>query len=158
MTPDTSTDFLDKIKPYDQIVANPLTVLVTKKGKDNGYRDIVSNAHGDGGTRIKKFTSRSSGLVMPMCHFVGQNVWILKPTGFNRGKGIHVVNSIKKLKRLIKEYSRGKEAVTGAGSSLLSHTSSLYPTSKFLEPQALNTQQMMMATMQAAIQKGQPVP
>ena len=102
LTPDTSMEFLEKIKPYDKIVANPLTVLVTKKGKDHGYRDIVSNAHGDGGTRVKKFTSRSSGLIMPMCHFVGQNVWILKPTGFNRGKGIHVVNSIKKLKRLIK--------------------------------------------------------
>ena len=102
LTPDTSMEFLEKIKPYDKIVSNPLTVLVTKKGKDHGYRDIVSNAHGDGGTRVKKFTSRSSGLIMPMCHFVGQNVWILKPTGFNRGKGIHVVNSIKKLKRLIK--------------------------------------------------------
>ena len=134
--------------------------MVAKKGKDHGYRDLVSNAQGDGGTRIKKFTSKTSGLVMPMCHFTGQNVWILKPTGFNRGKGIHVVNSIKKLKRLIKEYSRGKEQSTmpGPGSSLLSHTSSLYPTSKFMEPQALNTQQMMMATMQAAITKVAPVP
>ena len=46
---------------------------------------------------------------MPMCHFVGQNIWILKPTTFNRGKGIHVVNSIAKLKKLIKEYSGGRE-------------------------------------------------
>lgn len=81
---------------------------------------------------------------MPMCHFTGQNVWILKPTGFNRGKGIHVVNSIKKLKRLIKEYSRGKDtgptvASIYSGSNLLSNTSTLYPTSKFMEPQALNT-------------------
>ena len=59
---------------------------------------------------VKKFTNRSSGLVMPMSHFNGQNVWILKPTGFNRGKGIHVVNTLSKLKKLIKEYSRSKEA------------------------------------------------
>jgi len=64
---------------------------------------------GEGGARVKKFTSRSSGLTMPMCHFAGQNVWILKPTGFNRGRGVHVVNTISKLKKLIKEYSRSKE-------------------------------------------------
>jgi phosphoribosylamine-glycine ligase len=39
---------------------------------------------------------------MPMCHFAGKNIWILKPTGLNRGKGIHVVNSIKETKRLIR--------------------------------------------------------
>jgi len=86
-----------------------MSVMITKKGQDSGYRDLISNAHGDGGQRVKRFTSRSSGLIMPMCHFVGQNIWILKPTSFNRGKGIHVVNSISKLKKLIKEYSRGKE-------------------------------------------------
>lgn len=48
--------------------------------------------------------------MMPMCHFSGQNIWILKPTGFNRGKGIHVVNSIAKLKKLIKKHSKGKDA------------------------------------------------
>ena len=154
-------DLRDCIKPFDKIVGSPMTVLITKKGKESGYRDIVSNAHGDGGTRIKKFTSRSSGLVMPMCHFTGQNVWILKPTGFNRGKGIHVVNSLKKLKKLIKQYSRGKDTaptLTSGGSNLLSNTSTLYPTSKFMEPQALNTQQMMMATMHAALAKGATVP
>ena len=74
---------------------------------------------------------------MPMCHFSGQNIWILKPTGFNRGKGIHVVNSIQKLKKLIKEHSRGKEAV---GSSLSPGSSFALPTSKFMEPQAVGTQ------------------
>ena len=71
---------------------------------------------------------------MPMCHFAGQNIWILKPTGFNRGKGIHVVNSISKLKRLIKEYSRGREVTSvGAGNSTINNFS------KYVEPQALNT-------------------
>ena len=83
---------------------------------------------------------------MPMCHFAGQNVWILKPTGFNRGKGIHVVNSISKLKRLIKEYSRGREANSVGPSS-----TTIFQGSKFVEPQALNTQQMMLATMKNAI-------
>ena len=119
-----------------------MTVLVTKKGVDNGYRDMISNNYGDGGPRVKRFTQKSSGLVMPMSHFSGQNVWILKPTGFNRGKGIHVVNSISKLKKLIKEYSRGREASTMPGSTIMStgatpstgHASTLYPTGKFTEP------------------------
>ena len=47
-----------------------------------------------------------SALVMPLSHLGAQgNVWILKPTGFNRGKGIHVVNSLARLKSLLKEYS-----------------------------------------------------
>jgi len=42
---------------------------------------------------------------MPLNHFIGKNVWILKPTSYNRGKGIHVVSDFKKLKQLMKEYS-----------------------------------------------------
>ena len=70
---------------------------------------------------------------MPMSHFAGENVWILKPTGFNRGKGIHVVNSISKLKKLIKEYSRGKEA-SFMGSTMSPGSSIFPPSSKFMEP------------------------
>jgi len=47
--------------------------------------------------------------IMPQCHFKGKNVWILKPTSMNRGKGIHVTNSFKKLKRLIRDYCKGRE-------------------------------------------------
>ena len=36
-------------------------------------------------------------------------MWILKPTSLNRGKGIHVVADFKKLKRLIRDYCRGRE-------------------------------------------------
>lgn len=60
-------------------------------------------------TKVKRFTSKSSGLVMPLNHFTGKNVWILKPTSYNRGKGIHVVSDLKKLKKLMKEYSGGRE-------------------------------------------------
>ena len=73
-----------------------------------------------------------------MSHFVGQNIWILKPTGFNRGKGIHVVNSVKKLKKLIKEYSRGKESSSVIPTYIGGNTT-IYPASKFMEPQAMGT-------------------
>ena len=57
---------------------------------------------------------------MPLSHFGkkdksgnytlgGKNLWILKPVGLNRGQGIHVVDSVKKVKKLIKEYCIGKE-------------------------------------------------
>ena len=63
------------------------------------------------GAAVKRFTSKASGLVMPLSHFTGKNVWILKPTSYNRGKGIHVVSDFKKLKKLMKEYSRGRESM-----------------------------------------------
>jgi phosphoribosylamine-glycine ligase len=49
---------------------------------------------------------------MPMNHYIGKNVWILKPNSMNRGKGIHVTASMKKLKKLIRDYCRGKEQVS----------------------------------------------
>ena len=39
--------------------------------------------------------------------FMGKNIWILKPTGLNRGRGVSVFNSLDKFKSLIKEYSEG---------------------------------------------------
>jgi hypothetical protein len=41
--------------------------------------------------------------VMPRSHYDGYNVWILKPTGLNRGKGIHVVNSAEEVQKIIKQ-------------------------------------------------------
>lgn len=38
-------------------------------------------------------------------HFAGKNLWILKVTGFNRGRGVTMFNSMEKLKSLIKYYS-----------------------------------------------------
>ena len=38
----------------------------------------------------------------------GKNLWILKPVGLNRGQGIHVVDTLKKCKKLINEYCLGK--------------------------------------------------
>jgi hypothetical protein len=40
-------------------------------------------------------------------HFDGHNLWILKPTGFNRGRGVHVFQTIDELKKLLKDYSEG---------------------------------------------------
>lgn len=46
---------------------------------------------------------------MPKCHFDGFNLWILKPTHLNRGRGIHVFRDLETLNQLIKQYCTGKE-------------------------------------------------
>jgi hypothetical protein len=40
----------------------------------------------------------------PLCHFDGYNLWLLKPTHLNRGRGIHVFRDLETLHKLIKEY------------------------------------------------------
>ena len=46
---------------------------------------------------MSKFTKYSC----PLCHFMGYNLWILKPTGLNRGRGIHVFGNTEELKDYI---------------------------------------------------------
>ena len=41
---------------------------------------------------------------MPKTHYEGQNVWILKPTGFNRGKGIHMFEKLETFDALVNDY------------------------------------------------------
>lgn len=49
---------------------------------------------------------------MPKCHFDGFNLWILKPTHLNRGRGIHVFRDLETLNHLIKQYCTGKQLDT----------------------------------------------
>lgn len=49
---------------------------------------------------------------MPKCHFDSYNLWILKPTHLNRGRGIHVFRDLDTLNKLIKQYCTGKEPDT----------------------------------------------
>jgi len=35
----------------------------------------------------------------------GKNLWVLKPNNFNRGRGVHVFNSIEQVKKLISEFA-----------------------------------------------------
>ena len=66
-------------------------------------------------SRITKFKTfnfekrSSTRFSMPQCHFDGHNLWILKPTHLNRGRGIHVFNDLDTLHKLIKQYCSGRE-------------------------------------------------
>lgn len=44
---------------------------------------------------------------LPDTHYSGNNIWILKPTGFNRGRGVSVFDTLEKLKNLIRFYTEG---------------------------------------------------
>ena len=46
----------------------------------------------------------STKYIMPYCHFIGGNYWILKTTYQNRGNGIHVFKSISQLISIILSY------------------------------------------------------
>lgn len=56
-------------------------------------------------SKDRRVVSHSRAKLSPM-HFVGKNLWILKPTEFNRGRGVTVFDTIEKLKALIKIYSQ----------------------------------------------------
>lgn len=45
---------------------------------------------------------------MPLTHFIGHNLWLLKPANLNRGRGVHIFQSLTELKRLLMEYCRGE--------------------------------------------------
>jgi hypothetical protein len=38
----------------------------------------------------------------------GHNLWFLKPTAANRGRGVHVFDTIEKLQKLMSDLSSGK--------------------------------------------------
>ena len=54
---------------------------------------------------------------MPLCHFSGYNLWLLKPTKLNRGRGIHVVNNLTYLRQLLVQYCGGKQLALGQGAN-----------------------------------------
>jgi Tubulin-tyrosine ligase family len=41
--------------------------------------------------------------------FDGKNFWLIKPTDFNRGRGVQVFNTLEQFKKLIIEYQQGVE-------------------------------------------------
>jgi phosphoribosylamine-glycine ligase len=55
----------------------------------------------------KKHLTSFSKYQLKDSHHDGKNMWILKPAGLNRGRGIHIVSNIDKMKSIIKELSEG---------------------------------------------------
>lgn len=45
--------------------------------------------------------------------FAGHNLWVFKPNDFNRGRGVHLFNTLDQLKKLIVDYTVGVEVTSG---------------------------------------------
>eukprot|EP00826_Nyctotherus_ovalis_P047239 TRINITY_DN5413_c0_g1_i9.p1 TRINITY_DN5413_c0_g1~~TRINITY_DN5413_c0_g1_i9.p1 ORF type:complete len:363 (+),score=99.11 TRINITY_DN5413_c0_g1_i9:1169-2257(+) len=59
-------------------------------------------------------SARHSRYSMPGCHFAGSNLWIMKPTGMNRGNGIHVFKDLPSLTQLIDTFLSAKVTIKKA--------------------------------------------
>lgn len=49
---------------------------------------------------------------MPLSHFAGHNLWLLKPAGLNRGRGIHVFQTLETLQEKLKSCLQHKKEST----------------------------------------------
>jgi hypothetical protein len=78
--------------------------------KQNGGQTTGCGAPGSYSSKITKFKTfnfdkrTSTKFTMPISHYEGYNLWLLKPTHLNRGRGIHVFRDLETLHKLIKEY------------------------------------------------------
>jgi glutathione synthase/RimK-type ligase-like ATP-grasp enzyme len=41
--------------------------------------------------------------------FAGKNLWVFKPSDYNRGRGVNLVNSLDQLRKLVQDYTVGVE-------------------------------------------------
>ena len=60
-------------------------------------------------------------------HFAGFNLWLLKPTGLNRGRGIHVFDTIERLKKLLKECMDGTPTTAPGGEQIANPLTKIDP-------------------------------
>lgn len=95
---------------------DPKKVAKSLLSNQNGFSTLYKTS-GQGGmnqkaTKFKSFNFEKrthTKLSCPLSHFDGFNLWLLKPTHLNRGRGIHVFRDLPTLHKLIKEYCVGKD-------------------------------------------------
>ena len=90
-----------------------------KKGKGNKNDNIGNSTlyrtpgkDNSKATKFKQFNFEKRNFTKftcPLSHFDGYNLWLLKPTHLNRGRGIHVFKDLPTLHKLIREYCIGKD-------------------------------------------------
>ena len=86
-------------------------ISLSKKLDQISVSNVTGQQKSSNHTKFKTFNfDRKVGLkyTMPLCHFDSYNLWILKPTHLNRGRGIHVFRDLDSLHKLIKQYCSGK--------------------------------------------------
>jgi|Laugresu1bdmlbdd_1035124.scaffolds.fasta_scaffold03706_6 hypothetical protein len=92
----------------------------TSSSKEKDFLAILNNktkeaAAAAGVNKVTKFKTfnfekrTSTRYSLPLCHYDGYNLWLLKPTHLNRGRGIHVFRDLETMHKLIRDYCQGKE-------------------------------------------------
>ena len=56
--------------------------------------------------KVFMINTKTKGL--PSTHYIGKNIWIMKPAGYNRGRGIHVFDDFDRLDDFVKEIIANK--------------------------------------------------
>ena len=82
----------------------------TKENEDACLKQINEHLFKISFMKDRKLTYYNRGKISKS-QFFGKNLWILKPTGFNRGRGVSVVDSLKKFDSLMALYSNDPSAV-----------------------------------------------
>jgi hypothetical protein len=93
-------DFEKFVLSYNIIAA------ASKSGNPQALKDINSKLQRITFSRDRRAITHCKAKIAAT-HFAGKNLWILKPTGFNRGRGVSVFDSMDKLRCLLKSYSEG---------------------------------------------------
>ena len=101
---ETHRDYIKEIHSNLQLLHNPPK---QNKGGSKWPNRIIPT------TFDKRGYPQFTRYCMPLCHFTGHNLWLLKPTSLNRGRGIHVFRDLETLKSLITSYYQsGTDEVT----------------------------------------------
>ncbi len=78
--------------------------------------DFKSKPPQDGQTALRKFRNQpAESIPTDPIFFAGKNLWILKPSGLNRGKGLELFSSLEQLNEFLQLYMTGydvKEFIT----------------------------------------------
>lgn len=94
------------------ISKEPKSLLSSAPGYGTLYKTPGKDNQNQKSTKFKQFNFEKRTFTKyscPLSHFDGYNLWLLKPTHLNRGRGIHVFNDLTTLHKLIKEYCLGKD-------------------------------------------------
>jgi hypothetical protein len=87
-------------------------LLSSQPGYSTVYKTPGKDNPNNKSTKFKSFNFEKRNhmkLTCPLSHFDGHNLWLLKPTHLNRGRGIHVFNDLGTLHKLMREYCLGKD-------------------------------------------------
>lgn len=92
---------LDKVNPIGQ-----------EKDKEGNTYDVYyrfDNKFGEGSEKAVFENFKAEEIVRDKCLYDGKNIWMLKPSGLNRGKGLELFTSLEELDSFLDMFSRGYE-------------------------------------------------